>query len=118
MKIITLQPSPRTDHITEDGTELTQLPYPFHVTETGDVLRQDFWQGDPAVVIGFQDRVDVQQVDLWWQDVVDDPQRAIGKYAITMDTVGNYSTRVIAIASVDVTEQPEEETDGDASPPR
>lgn len=107
MRIITLQPSAITDQITDDGTELQQLPYPFHVDENGNVLRQDFWRGDPAAVIGFQDRVDVQRVNLWWKQVVADPQRAVGKYAVTVDSDGGMATRVVAIASVTVTEQAE-----------
>jgi hypothetical protein len=107
MRIITLQPSARTDQITDDGTELQQLPYPFHVDEDGNVLRQDFWRGDPATVLGFQNRVDVQQVDLWWREVVADPQRAVGKYMVTVDRDGAFSTRTIAIESVTVIERAE-----------
>lgn len=107
MRIITLQPSAVTDHITEDGTELQKLPYPFHVDEDGNVERQDFWRGDPAAVLGFQDRVDVQQVDLWWREVVADPQRAVGKYMVTVDSDGDIATRTIAIESVHVTERAE-----------
>src|SRR4051812_43939615 len=89
MKIVTLQPSARTDHITADGTELTQLPYPFHVDENGAVLRQDFWQGDIAEIVGFQDDPHVQRVDVRWRDVWTDPSRAVGKYPIGRDAAGH-----------------------------
>jgi hypothetical protein len=77
MKIITLQPSARVDHITADGTELTQLPYPFHVAEDGSVLRQDFWRGDPLRILGFSARPEPGDIVLWWADAVKDPQQAV-----------------------------------------
>lgn len=102
--IITLQPSPRVDHLTEDGTELTQLPYPFHVDAKGDIQRQDFWRGNPAKVIGFTNDPAVQRVDLWWDDAVKDPQQAVGKYVVTRDDKGGMSVHVIAIQSATVHE--------------
>lgn len=102
--IITLQPAPRTDHITADGTELTQLPYPFHVAADGTVQRQDFWHGNPKSVVGFAHDPSVQRVDLWWDDAVKDPQQAVGKYVVTRDDKGGMAVHVIAIESVTVTE--------------
>jgi hypothetical protein len=107
MKIITLQPSAITDRLLQDGTELTQLPYPWHVTESGAVLRQEFWQGDPTGIVGFQRDPHVQRVDLWWEDVAADPQRAVGMYPVARDSKGNLSSHLIAIESVSVTETPE-----------
>jgi hypothetical protein len=117
MKIITLQPSPVTDNLWAgaDGSlvEGTKLPYPFHVNESGDVQRQDFWRGDPKAVIGFQDDPNVQKVDLWWDDVVADPQLAVGKYPVMVQDKPNSKgthmyTYVIAIESVEVREASEE----------
>ena len=102
MRIITLQPSARVDHITADGQELTQLPYPFHVRPDGEVGRQDFWHGEPLRVLGFQDRVDVQRIDLWWRDAAADPQRAVGKYIVTQDADGSMATHQLAVQSVEV----------------
>jgi hypothetical protein len=101
-KVIKLQPAPRVDHITDDGRELTQLPYPFYVAEDGKVDRQDFWRGDPYAVIGFQEDLARQQIDLWWDDVVKDPQSAVGKYVVTRDSRGGMGVHVIAIDSVEV----------------
>lgn len=105
-RIITLQPSSVVDRITEDGTELTRLPYPYHVTEDGDVLGQDFWRGEPEAVIGFQRDAAVQKVDLWWDEAVADPQRAVGMYPVLREH-GNLSTLLIAIASVTANDVPE-----------
>lgn len=99
--LITLQPAPVVDCITPDGRELTRLPYPFHVHEDGTVARQDFWRGDPAAVVGFQNRADVQHVDLWWADVVTDPRRAVGKYMVSSGPNG-LVTHLVAIESVRV----------------
>lgn len=104
MKIITLQPSPRVDQITEDGRELTQLPYPFHVAESGDIDRQDFWRGSPLEVLGFANRLDVQRVDLWWDDALGDPQQAVGKYIVTQDADGTIGTHECAVSRVEVHE--------------
>lgn len=102
MKIVTLQPSPRTDHITEDGQEFTQLPYPFHVTETGEVLRQDFWRGDPARIVGFTKEPQPGRLVYTWEEVAADPQRAVGLYIVSQDRAGRWAVHVIAVAEVQV----------------
>lgn len=99
--MIKLQPSPRVDHITADGHEMTQLPYPFYVAEDGSIDRQDFWRGNPAAVVGFQKDLAVQQVDLWWDDVVQDPQRAVGMYVVTTGKTG-LGVHMLAISEVTV----------------
>jgi hypothetical protein len=108
MRFVTLQPSARTDHITDDGHELQQLPYPFHVNEHGEILRQDFWRGDPERVIGFQANLHVMNIDLWWLQVWDKPELAVGKYVVTADSEGNWSTHMIAISSAELHGEPEE----------
>lgn len=99
--IITLQPAPRTDQITEDGTELQQRPYPFHVRSLdGWVESQDFWRGRPQRVVGFAARLDRQQIDLWWRDAVKDPQQAVGMYVVTRNSDGSMDVHMTAIESV------------------
>lgn len=106
MDIITLQPAPNVDHITDDGTELTRLPYPFHVrADDGGIERQDFWQGSVARVVGFVADLNRQEVDLWWRDAAKDPQRAVGMYVITQDDKGDMATQMTAISTVKVTQQ-------------
>jgi hypothetical protein len=96
---VTLQPSARVDHITEDGTELTQLPYPFHVAEDGYVWRQDFWQGRVLRVIGFQTTLHEHRITVPWADAWKDPEDAVGRYLVTEDRNGTWSTHVMAIQS-------------------
>jgi hypothetical protein len=105
MRVITLQPADRTDHITEDGTELTQRPYPFHVrADDGHIERQDFWRGNPLQVVGFAERLDGRAVDVFWRTIAEDPQRAVGMYVVTADSRGGWATHLSAIAEVRVTE--------------
>lgn len=98
-EIITLQPSAHTDHITDDGHELQKLPYPFHVDRDAQVQRQDFWQGKIFRVIGFTDRPEPGFVTLYWPEVWEDPELAVGKYLITSDDHGAWSTHIGAIQS-------------------
>src|ERR1700733_14358810 len=90
-KIITLQPSDRTDHITDDGVELTQRPYPFAVFDNGDIINADAVGAKRAV--GFSNDLAVQHVDLWWREVVKEPELAVGKYLVTQDENGHYATQ-------------------------
>lgn len=82
--VITIQPANSADG-TYDVHE--PLPYPYHVdAATGDVGRQDFWKGAPFRVLGFQKDVDVQQVDLRWEDAAADPDQIVGMFAVMLDT--------------------------------
>lgn len=105
MKTITVQPAPHTDHVTEDGTELTQLPYPFHVAEDGSIGRQDFWNGRVARVVGFTARPEAGPIVLTWREVWADPEKAVGRYLITSDSAGRWSTHLSAIMRVKVNEE-------------
>lgn len=96
-RIITLQPAAHVDQITDDGTELTKLPYPFHVNAAGEIQRQEFWNGNPERVIGFVSDLHRQEVDLDWDVVFRDPQRAVGQYVITQDKSGTWATHTLAI---------------------
>lgn len=104
MKVVTLQPSPITDQILEDGTELTQLPYPLHVEEDGSIQRQDFWAGKPLRVIGFANDLARHSIDLWWDDAVKNPQQVVGKYIVTVDKDGTWSSWSSAVSDVEVHE--------------
>lgn len=46
MKILTIQQNGSTN-------PAARLPYPWHVNEKGEVLKQEFWKGDPVALIGF-----------------------------------------------------------------
>lgn len=101
MKLIRLQPAPHVDHITDDGHELTQLPYPFFVHEDGTIEGIYADTGSKAV-IGFQSDLAVQKVNMWWGEVVKDPQLAVGKYVVTAEKNGGMAVHEIAITSVEV----------------
>lgn len=96
--LIKLQPAPHTDQVLGDGTELTQLPYPFYVTEdgTGHVGSQEFR------AVGFQKDLARHRIDLHWVDVVKDPQLAVGKYLVTQDKGGGWAVNMSAIDHVEV----------------
>lgn len=109
MRIITIQPEQFTDNVwvNKEGkiVEGKKLPYPFHVeADTGLVTRQDFWNGDPYAIVGFQNKDDVQQVDLWWDDAARNPDSIVGKFAVMTKRGGGLYTYTLAIESVTVTE--------------
>lgn len=98
-RMIRLQPAARIDAISEDGHVGYQLPYPFYADEYGKISNQDFWQGNPYAVIGFQRDLARQTIDLWWRDVPDHPESTVGMYLVTMDKNGTWSTHYTAIES-------------------
>lgn len=64
-------------------------PYPFFVDKaTGEIDKQEFWKGNPFRVEGFQDDVEVQQIDLSWEDAVANLDEAVGKYLVVLNTSG------------------------------
>lgn len=97
---LTIQPAPRVDHITEDGTELTQLPYPFHAGKDGVIQRQEFWEGKPLRVLGFSRDLAKQQINLWWPEAWTDPERAIGMYVVTENADHSMQVTVTAVDSM------------------
>ena len=76
------------------------LPYPFHTTQDGAITRQDFWQGEPARVVGFTTAPDRFEVVLDWDDFAADPQQAVGMYTITANGPGEFSTHLTAVETV------------------
>lgn len=104
--IFKIQNAPRVDHITTDGTELTQMPFPFFVGRDGKIGRQDVWNGSPLRVVGFQRDLSVQQIDLWWKAAVEDPSRAVGMYLVTADSRGEFSGHLTAVDSVELVDVP------------
>lgn len=86
-------------------------PYPYHVVGEGEhlgyVLGQDLWRGDPYALVGFQDRVDEQTVNLRLRDFIADPDRAVGKYPVFSDAnTDQFYTEIVAVASVTVYDDP------------
>lgn len=77
------------------------LPYPYFILPDGGVDRQDFWKGDPAALIGFQDRIDVQTVNLLTERFLDAPHLALGKYPVFV-TDGRMWAYKVAVDQVDI----------------
>lgn len=75
-------------------------PYPYFIEPNGDVARQDVWQGDPAALIGFQRREDVQTVDLTNEEFQADPQRAVGMFPVFVTAGGVLFVYTLPINSV------------------
>lgn len=101
-KVFKIQPAAFVDHVTEDGVELTKLPYPFFADEQGMVGRQDFWNGDPYQVIGFADELEVHEINLSWGEAVKNPSLAVGMYLVTSDAAGNWGTHEHEIAECEL----------------
>lgn len=98
---ILFQPASYVDQII-DGHEMTKQPYPLVADEKGLIENQELWQGDPFRVVGFQNDLAVQRIDLRWADVVEDPSQAVGKYLVTSSCTGDYGSHQTAIAAVRV----------------
>lgn len=104
MTVYKIQPAECVDRI-HNGHEMTKLPKPYFVNaDDGAVGRQDYWQGDPAAVVGFQADLAVNRIDLTWQEAAADPARAVGMYLVTTDSEGAWSTHLTAVASMAVSE--------------
>lgn len=99
-RLFKVQPSAFTDYVTEDGTEYQQLPKPYFVDQHGMIGRQDVWKGSPLVALGFMARLDVERIDLEWEDAIDDPSLAVGMYLVTMDSQGNLFSHQTAVDSL------------------
>lgn len=94
--IITLQPAELPSCV---------RPYPYHVNPNGTVRRQDFWRGRVARVIGFTDRLDVEEISLPWHKAVENPQAAVGRYVVTSDDQNCWFTFPTPIEAVRVQEE-------------
>lgn len=95
--ITTFQFSSFTDHLTDDGAELTKKPYPIHANESGVILNRS-----PSFVIGFVRDLARMEVDVYWDDA--DVEQMVGWYVITMDQNGQYATELNAIESITIKE--------------
>ena len=78
------------------------LPYPYHIEENGIVGSQEFWKGDPARLLGFQNG-NVQRIVLtardWWQGA---PEAAQGLHPVFVTTDGDMWAETRPVTSVSV----------------
>ncbi|MFS0885273.1 hypothetical protein [Aeromicrobium sp. 179-A 4D2 NHS] len=91
MSSVTIQP--------KTGDNLSR-PYPFHIEEDGTVGRQDFWNGTPEKLVGFQNDADVQHVDVPVREFLADPDVAVGKYPVFIDADGSMWNYAAPIESI------------------
>lgn len=62
MKTLTIQPN-------GSRNPMIRLPYPWHIDESGKVLCQDFWKGDPERLIGFAQPDNVYEIKVCLKEV-------------------------------------------------
>jgi hypothetical protein len=107
--LITFQPSEFVDHITEDGTELTKLPYPVHAWADTGRIPHDAGGTSGRRIVGFQRDLQRQQIDLSWATVAYHPPDAVGTYAVIEGNDGKLFSLTTAIRDVQtrVTERPD-----------
>lgn len=76
------------------------LPYPYHIDDTGVVLRQDFWRGTPSCLVGFQKYKTIQRVDVWFKDWFSEDVDVLGMYPVFLDAAGSLYTDTRPVGSV------------------
>ena len=91
MRIITIQPQQQADG---------RLPYPYHVTESGAILRQDFWSGNPKKLLGFSSEPTAGRIDLSLREFVREPHLALGMCPVVEMAAGHWATETTPIESV------------------
>lgn len=92
--------------------ESGKSPYPIHVNEDGTVGRQDFWEelrgilsGVPEYLLGFQDVLSVNAVDLPFNLWLPEVDQAIGMFPVFLDNdYGEVWTHARPVSQVRVVE--------------
>lgn len=103
--LITFQPAPIVDHVTEDGTELTQLPYPVHAwADNGRVPDHLGGYTEPLRIAGFTRTRDRGQLDASWQTIAYNPQDAVGMFIVCQLPDGNLNILTSPVRDVQVRE--------------
>jgi hypothetical protein len=89
---VTIQPAMAPD---------MSVPLPFHIEPHGSVADQDFWKGDPAALVGFQQERDVKKVDLLCDAFLADPQRAVGMFPVFVPDDSHVYVLKLSVESVE-----------------
>lgn len=82
MRVVSIHPA-QTPDVSAEYDPMISVPYPFHIEPDGSVARQDFWRGDPQMLLGFQETADRQRVVLLtaaW--LAGDLQKAVGMWPV------------------------------------
>jgi hypothetical protein len=98
-----IQEAPQTDNITADGHVGARMPWPVTADEDGKITTPSSLLGMVRVV-GFQRDLAVMQVDVWWKEVLTDPQKAVGMYLVHTKTDGGMAVSLSAVDTVEVWE--------------
>lgn len=99
---VRLQNAGVPDGMFEDGTLRYQMPYPFHVVGVrGAVVNADAFAGRVVRIVGFQKDLATRTLDLLWHEVYADPSRAVGMYAVTVDSAGGWATWQTAVETAE-----------------
>ena len=69
-----------------------KMPYPFHVTQSGLVDRQDYWRGDPLLLIGFAADAEDRSIDVRAVDFAADPAQVQGMHPVFESADGSWAT--------------------------
>jgi hypothetical protein len=100
-KIYRIQPAPVVDAIGEDGSPRHRVPWPVCAREDGSVNNYGREHPElPVQVIGFQDRLDVHHVDVFWDEAKARPQEMVGKYLVTVDGAGTLAVDLTAVSDI------------------
>lgn len=92
MKNISIQPK-------QHGSS---LPYPYHIEKDGAVGRQDFWNGNPARLVGFSEKPKAGNVDLELAQFIEKPELAISMFPVFEKSDGSWYTDTNYIAGVHI----------------
>lgn len=101
MKLTTIQCAPVIDNVLDDGTALTQLPYPYHLDEEGFV--HGLMRLKISNLIGFQENVREQRVDLHWFSIqlgTHKIEDAIGMYPVFVGVDGDMFSLISAVDEI------------------
>lgn len=94
MKSITIQP--------QGNSGSSSRPYPYHIDKDGYVGRQEFWQGDPYRLLGFNIQPVAGDITLELEDFIKDPKSAEGLYPVFSNSQDDWVTHTTPIQSVRV----------------
>lgn len=79
-----------------------KLPYPFFIKEGGFVGRQDFWNGHPYKLVGFEKQIGKFNITLSVEEFLQSPVLAVGLYPVFEKSDGEWYSLSQVIDKVDV----------------
>lgn len=84
-----------------DGNE-PERPYAFAVQLNGDLIRRTFFPEAPGKMVGFVRNVKDTVIDIFWEELLPDEQRAVGLYPVLEDPQGKWQTIGSVVAAIEV----------------